>query len=322
MSEYDSNGFTVEVAEESKPRKSQKSQAEQQKKIEKFAAEFHYEWPVNDDALRAVKDRRFQAAVIRNAIQYARKKSALNAQKYMSECGIPPSVICKDIGMVQDALFHAVNDEVFAMPTDALVKFCYKYLHMSVHEFLFGKPKSTLLPRKLQVVGRNLYMYQEDQTVGNSRLQTLHTLGQGIFAKKMGKNWPLGVENCGQNSDFRYLERITEYAGDQYLNIENIPLPVQTKVALRHMLASNTPISRGLMTSVMRSAIACNMTMDYFLARDYTMLGTVSFVDESGETKEIHDRLALEIVGMLLSMTESAQEEYLAKIIYRTRFEP
>ena len=185
MSEYDANGFSVEVAETPKKKRAPRGEkTEQQKIAEERAAQYPYKWPVDDQELREVKDRRLRQIVVRNAIQYARRHAAINARKYMDECGIPPSVICKDIGILQDTLFHAVNDELFSMPTDALVKFCYKYLHMSVQEFLFGKSKPTLLPRKLQTVARKLYEYQEEgpgQTEGHAKLCTIQIVLLPVF---------------------------------------------------------------------------------------------------------------------------------------------
>lgn len=321
MSEYDANGFTVEIEKNSKARAPRGPKTAQQKEAEQLAAEFPYTWPIDDEALRAVKDRRLRLMVVRNAIQFARKQTAINAQQYMNERGIPPSVIARDIGMVQDSLFHAVNDEMFTMPTDALVKFCYKYLHMTVQEFLFGKPKPTMLPRKYRAIAKTLYAYQEDQVDGQARLYSLHTLGCRIFHNKMGVEWPLGVEDCGADSSKRYLERIAEYAGDRFLHVDNIEIDFNAKVAIRRMMADSASMSRGLMTAVMRTAMTCGETMDYFLARDYTMFGTVAFEDESGEIQIIHDRYALEIIGMLLSMPEKAHDEYFAKIVYRIQFE-
>lgn len=325
MSKDDTNGFSGEAAETPpKKRAPHGEKTEQQKITEERAAQYPYKWPVDDQELRDVKDRRLRQMVVRNAIQYARRHAAINARKYMDECGIPSLVICEDIGILPDILSHAVNDELFSMPTDALVKFCYKYLHMSVQEFLFGKSKLTLLPRKLQAVARKLYEYQEEgtgQTEGHAKLCAIHMLGQNIFRNKMGVDWPIGLENCGVESTKTYIDRVLEYADDHYLHIDNIPMDLNAKVTVRRLIVNNKPMIRGQMKAIMRNSISCGATMDYFLVRDYTIFGTVAFVDAEGELREIRNRYALEIIGMLLNMTANAQDEYISKIIYRTRFE-
>lgn len=325
MSKDDTNGFSGEAAETPpKKRAPHGEKTEQQKITEERAAQYPYKWPVDDQELRDVKDRRLRQMVVRNAIQYARRHAAINARKYMDECGIPSLVICEDIGILPDILSHAVNDELFSMPTDALVKFCYKYLHMSVQEFLFGKSKLTLLPRKLQAVARKLYEYQEEgtgQTEGHAKLCAIHMLGQNIFRNKMGVDWPIGLENCGVESTKTYIDRVLEYADDHYLHIDNIPMDLNAKVTVRRLIVNNKPMIRGQMKAIMRNSISCGATMDYFLVRDYTIFGTVAFMDAEGELREIRNRYALEIIGMLLNMTANAQDEYISKIIYRTRFE-
>lgn len=324
MGKYDSNGFQVEVneADGQLPEEQDSSVATKEKRLEQALETFDVDaWPVNDEAVRNLTERHIQEAVMRKVVLSARKHATVRAQKFMLECGIPLSTISRDIGLAPDTLFHAVNDARFTMPADALVKFCYKYLHVTLQEFLLGAPRPTLLPRFLLPVAKGLYAYQENANAGHANIYTLHALGCKIFQSKTGTEWPVGFEDCGKNSFGTFKDRVLEYADDRYMKIGNLPIDLPTKSAIRKMFVTGAPEKRGMMGSAMRCAIACGMTVDYFLAKDYTMLGTVAYLDEAGQTCVIHDRHALEIIGMLLTMPEPVQNEYFAKIVYRIMYE-
>ena len=324
MSEYDANGFSVEVADEHTPSspKAKAKKSELQKQAEQFAAEYKYEWPVNDAALRAVPVTRMRQLVIRGAIDYARTIIGTKVRKYLEETAIPLSTLAKSIGVSPDALHHSCYDEKFTMPVDALIKLCYMHMHITVNEFLFGRPRATMLPRYLQPIARTLYEYQENDDEGAYRLNSMHALGRSIFADKVGVKWPIGIEACCEEPfDQIFRERISELAGDSYKHIENLPMEVLEKSVVRRIFEQDAPLARGMMISCMRTAISCDVSIDYLVVRDYTLFGTVSCTDKNGEVCVIRDRHALEIIGMFLSLPADARNEYYAKFLHRTRFE-
>lgn len=324
MSEYDANGFSVEVADELTPSgaKSRAKKSELQIQAEQFAAEFHYEWPVNDAALREISATRMRQLAIRGAIEYARTVIGSNARKYLEESSIPLSSLAKSIGVSPNALHHSCYDEKFTMPVDALIKLCYKHMHISVNEFLFGRARPTMLPRYLQPIARTLYEYQENEDDGIYHLHAMHTLGRNIFLSKAGLEWPISIEaHCEEPFDKVFRERILELAGDSYKHIENLPMEVLEKSVVRRIFEQDAPLARGMMNSLMRTAISCDVSIDYLIARDYTLFGTVACLDKNGQVCVLHDRRALEIIGMLLSMPADARNEYYTKFLYRVRFE-